>query len=219
SDGVYVEGTVEGIKIIFTADTGSSITIVSERTYNKIPEQYKPKLVPSSTVANANGIPLQELGRAMFDLTIGDLSIYKELLVAKIEDEGLLGVDILQNRKGGAADILLSQGLIRLHGVDIPCVQIGIPENNACTEAETRPDGVRKVRVIEDTTVPATSEMIVDVMIDRKECDDEEIVDFLIESEDSLASRYGITMAATTRAGTRYVDLQYRCQTYLKFCT
>ncbi|KAK3088365.1 hypothetical protein FSP39_018253 [Pinctada imbricata] len=122
SDGVYVEGTVEGIKIIFTADTGSSITIVSEITYNKIPEQYKPKLVPSSTVANANGIPLQELGRAMFNLTIGDLSIYKELLVAKIEDEGLLGVDILQNRKGGAADILLSQGLIRLQGVDIPCV-------------------------------------------------------------------------------------------------
>ncbi|KAK3087903.1 hypothetical protein FSP39_012309 [Pinctada imbricata] len=39
--------------------------------------------------------------------------------------------------------------------------------------------------------------MIVDVMIDRKECDGEEIVDFLIESEDSLASRYGITMAAT----------------------
>jgi hypothetical protein len=51
-----------------------------------------------------------------------------ELIVAEIEDEALLGLDILMKGKGGPADIKLTEGLILLDGIAIPCTQIGQPE-------------------------------------------------------------------------------------------
>jgi hypothetical protein len=45
-----------------------------------------------------------------------------------IEDEALLGLDILMKGKAGPADIKLSEGLMLLDGIAIPCTQIGQPE-------------------------------------------------------------------------------------------
>lgn len=59
----------------------------------------------------------------MFDLHLRTLSLKKELLVADIQDEMLLGVDILQNRGSEKTDLLLSKGVIRFKGHEIPCIQ------------------------------------------------------------------------------------------------
>jgi hypothetical protein len=45
----------------------------------------------SNTLASADGKPLQELGKAIFDIQLGDLNFDIELIVADIEDEALLG--------------------------------------------------------------------------------------------------------------------------------
>jgi hypothetical protein len=51
-------------------------------------------LKKSNTLASADGKPLQELGKAIFDIQLGDLNFDIELIVADIEDEALLGLDV-----------------------------------------------------------------------------------------------------------------------------
>jgi hypothetical protein len=65
------------------------------------------------------------MGKAVFNITLGSLNLDSELIVAEIEDEALLGLDILMKGKAGPADIKLSEGLILLDGISIPCTQIG----------------------------------------------------------------------------------------------
>ncbi|KAH3706540.1 hypothetical protein DPMN_065927 [Dreissena polymorpha] len=86
--------------------------------------------------------------------------MYKELIVAEIEDDVLLGIDILQNDDGGPADILLSKGVIVLKGKNIPCIQI-VMKND-----------VRKVTAADHFIIPPLSEAVIDVFIERKELDD-----------------------------------------------
>jgi hypothetical protein len=54
-------------------------------------------------------------------ITLGSLTLDSGLIVAEIEDEALLGLDILMKGKGGPADIKLTEGLILLDGIAIPC--------------------------------------------------------------------------------------------------
>ena len=69
-------------------------------------------------------------------MKLGTLELNHEIAVADIEDDGHLGMDVLFQGSDGPADILLSEGIIRLHGVTIPCIQIGLP------------DQVRQVRIV-----------------------------------------------------------------------
>ena len=211
-DGVYVNGTIQGVAVVFTADTGSSSTIISERIYNTIPRKHRPTLVPSRSLANASGVPLRELGKAIFTVTFGDLKLTKQIIVASIEDDGLLGVDILQNLESGPADIIQqltssnSQGIIRLQGVDIPCIQIGKPN-----------ESIRKVHVMDDVTIPGTSEMIVDVLIDRDKQSDA-AHDLLIEPVSSLTDRYGLVMAPTLVDSNNVVSQVRVMNPYTEIC-
>ncbi|CAC5396051.1 unnamed protein product [Mytilus coruscus] len=127
-DGVYIEGSIQGVKVTFTADTGAARTVISTRIFKQIPQSDRPKLEKSNTLASANGQPLVEKGKAVFNLELGNLSLAKELVVAEIEDEVLLGLDILMKGEMGPADIKLTEGVILLNGVTIPCIQIGQPE-------------------------------------------------------------------------------------------
>jgi hypothetical protein len=59
-------------------------------------------------LAGADGQPLVELGKAMFSINLGQLTMERELIVADIEDDALLGLDILMKRPGGPVDIKLT---------------------------------------------------------------------------------------------------------------
>ena len=126
SSGVYIKGNIENVPVILTTDTGATRTIISDRVYNKLDPKIRPQLNKSACLTGASGIPLKECGKAFFNVELGPVSMYKELIVAEIEDDVLLGIDILQNDDGGPADILLSKGVIVLKGKNIPCIQIGM---------------------------------------------------------------------------------------------
>jgi len=85
-------------------------------------------LVNAGKLTGSNGVPLVQYGKGFFALSMSSLKIEKEIIVADVKDEGLLGIDILQDENNGSADILLSQGIIRLMGVEIPCLQVGLSE-------------------------------------------------------------------------------------------
>ena len=108
----------------------------------------------------AGGIPINEYGKATFNIEIGPIKLQKELIVADIEDEGLLCVDILQDDEQGPADILLSKAKIIFRGEEIPCIQIGVRNS------------IRKVTLADHVVIPPQSEALLDVFVERKETDD-----------------------------------------------
>ncbi|KAL3890178.1 hypothetical protein ACJMK2_002470 [Sinanodonta woodiana] len=152
---------------MFTADTGATKTIIADTVYNQIPEEKRPLLKKSVTLAGAGG------------------TLLKEVIVAEIEDEGLLGIDILQNENDGPADILLSKGVIKLHGVSIPCIQIGLND-----------DTVRNVKAADDFIIPGNCEAIIDVFVDRREEDGiAKQHEFLIEPSENFTDKYSLSVA------------------------
>lgn len=91
-------------------------------------------------MAGADGQTLVKLGNAMFSINLGQLTMPmgRELIVADIEDDALLGLNILMKGPGGPANIKLTKGEILLNGTTIPCIRIGQNEI------------VRKVRSADD---------------------------------------------------------------------
>ena len=57
--------------------------------------------------------------------------------VADIEDDVLLGMDILHEKNGSKTDIMMSQGAIRMHVHCIACVQNSERKTNEHKERET----------------------------------------------------------------------------------
>ncbi|KAJ8300790.1 hypothetical protein KUTeg_022309 [Tegillarca granosa] len=175
-DGAYIEGSVEGIKIIFTADTGAT------KVYKRISEECRPKLTPTVKLSGPGGDTLKELGKARFNFELDNFKVSEDLIVAEIADDGLLGVDVLQNHSLGPADILLSKGIIRLRGNEINCMQIGIQNKT------------RKVTVADHIDIPGYSEAVIDVFVKDgdNELDEDEIM--IIVPVANLSERYSIIM-------------------------
>ena len=186
SDGVYIEGQIQGYDVNFTVDTGASRTVLSVRAFEEIPMSCRPNLTKSNLLACADGKPLQELGKAIFDIRLGDLNFSSELIVANIEDEALLGLDILMKAEWGPVDLKLSDGVMLFGDTCIPCTQIG------------RPEPIRKVVVSDNFEIPPRSEVLVDVFIDRFENDDlNGNQDFLLEPTTEFMQNFPLSMAAT----------------------
>ena len=101
---------------MFTTDTGASKTIISSRMYVSFKPEDRPKLVKTSKLVGAGGVSIRELGKGIFTLQLGPVSMQTEAIVAEIDDDCLLGVDVLQNGEGGPADLLMSKGVLKVEG-------------------------------------------------------------------------------------------------------
>ena len=47
---------------------------------------------------------------------LGPVKVQAEAIVAKIDDDALFGVDVLQNSEEGPIDLLMSKGMLRVAG-------------------------------------------------------------------------------------------------------
>jgi hypothetical protein len=117
---------------------------------------------------------------------MGSLSLQQEMVVAEIEDDCLLGINMLQNGNGGPADMMLGKGFIKLQGHEIPCTQLGMSNH------------VRKVTATDTVEIQGYSETLVDVTIERNDIDDlVEESHFLIEPTEHFIGNYPLRMAAS----------------------
>ena len=184
-DGVYINGIIQGTPVVFTTDTGASRTVISDRIFRQIPYGERPQLVKSSCLKGAGGIPIKESGKAVMQFSLGPLELEREIIVAEIEDDALLGYDILKG-DNQSADILLSQNKIILNGTHIPCFQVG------------RQAMVRQVVSADDYCIPGYSESVISVYIDRTEDDDNgEDTNLLIQGSEFFSDRYQLILAST----------------------
>ena len=180
-----MRGTANGEPVVYTADTGASRTIISTRVYNKISEASRPELDHSACIVGAGGALIKGVGKAVFNISLGPLELQQEVFVADIEDEALLGYDILRGSNRGPADILLSKNRIELGGVDIPTFQIGCGKRT------------RRVVVADDIRLPGQAEAVVSVFLERFVEDDYQSADFIVEPTDHFKENYPLQMACT----------------------
>ncbi|CAC5423943.1 unnamed protein product [Mytilus coruscus] len=86
----------------------------------------------------------------------------------------------------GPADIKLTEGVILLNGVTIPCIQIGQPEP------------VRKVRAADNFIIPPQSEILIEVFVDKTENDPiSPPQDYLIEPSSHFIENHPVMMASS----------------------
>ncbi|KAH3877831.1 hypothetical protein DPMN_001709 [Dreissena polymorpha] len=91
------------------------------------------------------------MGRGAFRMQLGPVKRLQEAIVADIEDDVLLGYDVLGNAES-PADIILSQGIISLEGQEIPCIQKMLRQ-------------MRKVTVADEASVPGDCEAVIEVHV------------------------------------------------------
>ena len=125
--GIYIEGMLQGVEVNITVDTGATTSLVSVALYNRLRDNVRPTLKKPSVVTkitNADGQCLRHVGCAVFAFSLGSVQIEESLLVADIEDDMLLGSDVLQRDNEGPADLILSEGIMKFRGEIIPLQQI-----------------------------------------------------------------------------------------------
>ena len=52
------------------------------------------------------------------------MQLETEAIVADIDDDGVLGVDVLQNGVSGPTDLLLSKGVLKRYDKEVPIIQV-----------------------------------------------------------------------------------------------
>ena len=105
----------------YSIDTEASRTVVSSRVYDNIKEEDRPDLRESChlNMEQANGTPLHIQGLATLPLSLGDHIIEKQVIVADIKDDVLIGMDI-----GKEVDVLTSQKKVCIDGQEVSCTHI-----------------------------------------------------------------------------------------------
>ena len=192
---MYIRGSVQGYPLLLTTDTGASKTIISNKVYESMKPEDRPNLVKTSKLVGAGGVSIKERGKGTFNLKLGSVELEIEAIVAEIDDDGLLGVDILQNSESyGPADLLMSKGVIVLNKKEIPIIQVGMSNR------------VRKVTAADHFVIPAQSECVIDVYLERKEYDDfSSEKEYIVEPTDHFKEEYPLQMASTL------VDINRAC--------
>ena len=155
--GIYVDGKVEDVKLKFTADTGATVTILSERVFKQIPSDKRPQLNGSSMLKDVSGYPVTEHGAANVRLELGPFKLTQTIVVADIEDDALLGDDVMIEHPDGPADLILSQRTIVLGGYEIPCQIVG--------------KIARRAVAADHYIIPGHSEVSVDVYVEESRGD------------------------------------------------
>ena len=193
-DGVYIRGSIEGYPALLTTDTGASKTIISKKLYEAMKPEDRPPLGKSSKLIGAGGTTINEVGKGTFKLQLGPAEMYVEAIVAEIDDDGLLGIDLLQNGENGPTDLLMSKGVLMIAGKEVPIIQIGLQNR------------IRKVTAADHYVIPAQSEAVIDVFIERQEYDDFSAdVDYIVEPTAHFRETYPLQMASTL------VDINRAC--------
>ena len=182
SPGIYVKGRINDSYVVFTIDTGASRTILSKSVFDGL--ETKPKLHPTTGILNACGREVRVFGEAKFTLKLGDFLADQHIIVADIDDDCLLGVDVLYAEQNMPAEILLSEGILKLRNKEIPCFQT--TTGNRC----------RRVTAADNYQIPPFSEKIIQAFVERSDNPDER-KELLIEPAELFTERYELLMANT----------------------
>ena len=79
----------------------------------------KPKLSNSTKNDGCRRTTINDVGKDSFELQLGSANLPIEAIIAEIDDDGLLWVDVLQNGQNGLTDLLLNKGVLRVDDKEV----------------------------------------------------------------------------------------------------
>ena len=149
--GVYTLRQIHGVPTKFLVDTGAAVSILSRKTYLKIPQNKRPTCQETDIVVRGvSGNPLALTGVAKIPVVFQSELFVHDFLIAEIPLDAILGQDMLMKNQGR---LDLGRMILRMKGTDLSCWTQG-EEHISC-----------RVIVQEKTKIPYGAEKIVPISI------------------------------------------------------
>ena len=145
----FVLGKVFSSPVSFLVDTGAGVSLLRGDVWDKVaPSNCKKKLQTANSLVGVDGIPLQLRGTASVKISVGNLTICHNFVIAdKITAEAILGMDFLEENK---CVLDLFKGKLSLK--DQTKIQLQ-------PHSVSQLLGCAKVSIVETCDIPATSEV------------------------------------------------------------
>ena len=138
--GMFVTADIKGQAVNILIDTGATITILSTRIFREL-RQNDTELLRDTNVQlkQADGTPITVLGSVTLQMKMGQSVHSTEFIVAEIQNDGILGMDVLLN---AGSTIDCDNLKLSFHGETLQCTDI---KGNAFTTNQIEVDTVPEV--------------------------------------------------------------------------
>ncbi|XP_071136906.1 uncharacterized protein [Mytilus edulis] len=118
SKGIFVELSIQDVLVKFVVDTGATLTLVSTRVYDLIPDLCRPHLSETkSQIKSVCDKYLNLNGKGSFTLEFGKEKFISEAVVTDLHVDGILGLDFMKKNK---CLIDVSANLLHIDNVSVP---------------------------------------------------------------------------------------------------
>ena len=125
--GLCVPGAVNDKKVSFVLDTGSSVTIISKRIFDRLPVLVEVERT-SQKLLLADGSEMPTTGWCNVNIDFGSCAVQWRVLVAEIQSDALLGLDFIKEH--GPIDA--KNGFIMINGEKVEFEDEVCPDEKSC---------------------------------------------------------------------------------------
>ncbi|CAC5426549.1 unnamed protein product [Mytilus coruscus] len=126
--GMFVELLIHDILVKFVVDTGATLTLVSTKVYDLIPDLYRPHLsATKSQIKSACGNYLNLRGKGNFKLDFGTERFTSEAVVTELQVDGILGLDFMK-KNNCLVDV--SENILHFDNFKVPLLFQGTQNRN-----------------------------------------------------------------------------------------
>ena len=120
--GMFITTYIHGVDVRLLIDTGAMITILSTRTYRKINHLGEQRLQNTNIkLKQADGAAVMVYGVITLDMNLGHTCLPTTFVVADIQNDGILGMDVLLKTQ---STIDCNNLELRINGEVIPCTDV-----------------------------------------------------------------------------------------------
>ncbi|CAC5359449.1 unnamed protein product [Mytilus coruscus] len=127
--GMFVELDIQDVPVKFMIDTGATLTLVSTRVYDLIPDLRRPHLGETKSQIKSvcdNYLSLRRKGS--FKLDFGKEEFISEAVVTDLQVDGILGLDFMKKNK---CLIDVSANLLHIDNFKVPLLFQDTKHRNA----------------------------------------------------------------------------------------
>ncbi|CAC5422969.1 unnamed protein product [Mytilus coruscus] len=127
--GMFVELSIQDVPVKFVVDTGATLTLVSTRVYDLIPDLCRPHLSKTrSQIKSVCDKYLSLRGKRSFKMDFGKEKFTSEAVVTDLQVDGILGLDFMKKNK---CLIDVSANLLHIDNFKVPLIFQGTQNRNA----------------------------------------------------------------------------------------
>ncbi|CAC5370906.1 unnamed protein product [Mytilus coruscus] len=183
--GMFVELLIHDILVTFVVDIGATLTLVSTKVYDLIPDLYRPHLsATKSQIKSACGNYLNLRGKGNFKLDFGTERLTSEAVVTELQVDGILGLDFMKKNK---CLVDVSDNIFHIDNLSVPLIFQGTL-------------GCFRVVFTEFVTIPARSEIVVSGKVCLTEGHTLPTNDVLVEASENKGKDYILTARSLVKS-------------------